>query len=83
MARSVKDPETECLAKALADRTGETITLATRRALEDRLRRLGSQAEKEMLVGAGGKPRRWAALPFWTIVRQKEILGYNEHGRLN
>jgi antitoxin VapB len=43
----IKDPETERLAKALADQTVETITLATRQALEDRLRRLGSQSGKE------------------------------------
>lgn len=45
MALSVKDPKTERLAKALADKTGETITMATRRALEDRLRRLGHQVD--------------------------------------
>ncbi|MBE1206295.1 type II toxin-antitoxin system VapB family antitoxin [Aminobacter carboxidus] len=29
------------LARSLAERTGETITVATRRALEERMRRLG------------------------------------------
>lgn len=38
MVLSIKDPETERLARALADQSGETITLAIRRALEERLR---------------------------------------------
>ena len=42
MALSIKDPETERLARALAQRTGETLTVATRRALEERLRRIGA-----------------------------------------
>lgn len=33
MALSIKDRETERLARALAERTGESLTLATRRAL--------------------------------------------------
>ncbi|WP_035696918.1 type II toxin-antitoxin system VapB family antitoxin, partial [Bradyrhizobium liaoningense] len=44
MALSIKDPETEKLARTLAERTGETITVATRRAIEDRLRRVGADA---------------------------------------
>ncbi len=35
MALSIKDPETERLARTIAERTGESITLATRRVLED------------------------------------------------
>ena len=50
MALSIKDPETEKLARALAARTGETITIATRRALEDRLKRMGSHAGKDALL---------------------------------
>ena len=42
MALSIKDPETERLARALAKRTGESLTIATRRALEERLRRIGA-----------------------------------------
>lgn len=32
MARSIKDQDTEQLARTLAERTGESITLATKRA---------------------------------------------------
>ena len=52
MALSIKDRETERLARALAERTGESLTLATRRALEERLRRVGGDARR-----AAGGPR--------------------------
>jgi len=50
MALSIKDRETERLARALSELTGETITIATRRALEERLRRAGSQMRKVALL---------------------------------
>jgi len=46
MSLNIKDPETERLARILAQQTGETITLAIRRALEERLRRVGSGARR-------------------------------------
>ena len=46
MALSIKDLQTERLARTLAERTGETITVATRRALEERLRRTGFENRK-------------------------------------
>ena len=50
MALSIKDPETERLARTLAERTGESITIATRTALEERLRRVGSPARRLALL---------------------------------
>lgn len=38
MALNIKDPETDRLARELAAETGESLTVAMRRALEDRLR---------------------------------------------
>src|SRR6185437_8622015 len=52
MALSIKDRETERLARALAEHTGESLTLATRRALEERLRRVRGDARR-----AAGGPR--------------------------
>ncbi|MFK5633681.1 MULTISPECIES: type II toxin-antitoxin system VapB family antitoxin [unclassified Ornithinimicrobium] len=40
MALNIDDAETERLARQLAGATGETITVATRRALDERLRRV-------------------------------------------
>jgi antitoxin VapB len=81
MALSIKDPETERLARALAERTGESITVATRRALEERLRRVGSAARKAALLeDLEAIQRRWNALPVLDNRTAEEIVGYDEHG---
>ncbi|MBU4527546.1 MAG: type II toxin-antitoxin system VapB family antitoxin [Hoeflea sp.] len=81
MALSIKDPETERMARALAERTGETITVATRRALEERLRRVSSDARKAALLeDMAGSRRRWSALPVLDHRSADEILGYDENG---
>jgi antitoxin VapB len=81
MALSIKDPETEKLARTLAERTGETITVATRRAIEDRLRRTGSQARKAALLeDMEAMQRRLDALPVLDHRSPDEIIGYDENG---
>ena len=81
MALSIKDPETERLARDLASRTGETITLATRRALEERLRRVGSDARKAMLLeDLAASRRRWGQMRVLDPRSADEILGYDENG---
>jgi antitoxin VapB len=82
MALSIKDRETERLARALAERTGESITVATRRALEERLRRrVGSEAQKAALLeDLEAIQRRWNALPVLDSRTPEEIVGYDEHG---
>ncbi|MDI4655203.1 MULTISPECIES: type II toxin-antitoxin system VapB family antitoxin [Xanthobacter] len=82
MALSIKDPETERLARDLAARTGETITVATRRALEERLRRVGSNARKAaaLLEDLAAIQRRWNALPVLDPRSPDEIIGYDENG---
>jgi antitoxin VapB len=81
MALSIKDPETERLARTLAARTGETLTVATRRALEERLRRVGSGARKAALLeDLAASRRRWKALPVLDSRGAEAILGYDENG---
>ncbi|MBR0716968.1 type II toxin-antitoxin system VapB family antitoxin [Bradyrhizobium liaoningense] len=81
MALSIKDPETERLAKNLAQLTGETITTATRRAIEERLRRLGDQTRKAALLeDMAAIRRRWSEMPVVDDRTPDEILGYDEHG---
>ena len=81
MALSIKDPETEKLARTLAERTGESITTATRRALEERLRRIGSDARKAALLeDLEAIQRRWNALPVLDNRTPDEIVGYDENG---
>ncbi|MCP3468117.1 type II toxin-antitoxin system VapB family antitoxin [Bradyrhizobium sp. CCGUVB23] len=81
MALSIKDRETEQLARTLAQRTGESITIATRRALEERLRRVGSNARKATLLeDLEAIQRRWNALPVLDNRTPEEIVGYDENG---
>ncbi|ANK76784.1 type II toxin-antitoxin system VapB family antitoxin [Ensifer adhaerens] len=81
MALSIKDHDTEQLARTLAERTGESITLATKRALEERLRRLGSDLRKAALLeDLEAIQRRWNARPVLDSRTADEILGYDENG---
>ena len=81
MALSIKDPETERLARALAQRTGETLTVATRRALEERLRRISGDARKAALLeDLAASRRRWSAMPVLDSRSADDMLGYDAHG---
>lgn len=81
MALSIKDPETERLARSLAERTGETITVATRRALEERLRRLGSDARRAALLeDLAASRRRWGGMAVLDHRSADDIVGYDENG---
>ena len=81
MALSIKDPETERLARHLAELTGENITTATRRAIEERLRRLGGRSRKAALLEDMAEiRRRWSAMLVLDDRPAEEILGYDEHG---
>ncbi|MGD9616588.1 MAG: type II toxin-antitoxin system VapB family antitoxin [Alphaproteobacteria bacterium] len=83
MALSLKDPETDRLARELARLTGEGLTEAVRKALAERL-------ERERL--RHGKPKKGlaerlnelalegAALPNDDTRSPDEIIGYDENG---
>ncbi len=81
MALNIMDPETEALARQLAARTGETIAAATKRALQERLGRIGSEAAKAaQLEDLAAFRRRWSAHPRLDNRSADEILGYDENG---
>lgn len=81
MALSIKDPDTERLAKSLAQLTGESITTATRRAIEERLRRVGGHARKATLLADLAEIRqRWMAMPVLDERTAEDILGNDEQG---
>ena len=81
MALSIKDPETERLARNLAQLTGENITTATKRAIEERLRRLGGHSRKAALLeDLADIRRRWSALPVLDDRTPEDILGYDDSG---
>lgn len=83
MALSLKDPETDRLAREVARLTGETLTEAVRKALVERLERERKRR---------GRPRRsladelneiamhCAALPELDPRSAEEIIGYDENG---
>lgn len=81
MALSIKNHETERLARELARRTGESLTEAATVALRERLaRQEGRRAVprlREELVAIG---RRCAALPDRNMRPADEILGYDDIG---
>ena len=81
MPLSIKDPEVERLARDLARRTGETVTVAIRKALEDRLRRFAGGRQKTMLIeDLAAIRRRCAALPILDNRGADDIIDYDEHG---
>lgn len=81
MALNIKDPGTDRLARELAKLTGESITTATRTALEQRLarerRRDTSTEARDRLMAI---VRRGRARPRLDDRSAEEILGYDQHG---
>ena len=79
MPLSIKDPETERLARELAPRTGESITVAARKALQERLRRVSGAERKSLLLADLAAIRcRCAELPVFDARTPEEIIGYDE-----
>jgi len=83
MALSIRDPETDRLARELSRRTGETMTQAIRQALAERLARLDGAREAEIerrRQAINAIVARSHALPILDNRSEDEILGYDEHG---
>jgi antitoxin VapB len=81
VALNIKDPETDRLARELAEATGETITVAARVALAERLARVrarrnaaGQAAELNAIVQRG---RARSMLDDRTA---EEVMGYDDRG---
>ncbi len=81
MGISIKNEQTERLARELARETGESLTTAIRRALEERLERVeGRRSPADKLTLARAALRRVDALPVLDARTPDEILDYDEHG---
>ena len=81
MALSIKDPETDRLARALAEATGESLTEAIRRALEERLSREGQRhSYHRMEASVKRVQERMANLPVLDARTPDDLLGYDDHG---
>ena len=82
MALSLKDKETDRLARAVAALTGETLTDAIRTALAERLTREQSRrGQPENLAGQlASLSRDCAALPDIDLRSPEDIAGYDASG---
>lgn len=81
MALNIKDPATDRLARELSEETGESITEATRKAIDERLTRVRARSV--------GRPQRDALQAIIERGRARdtcderapeEIIDYDEHG---
>jgi antitoxin VapB len=64
LALSIKDPETDRLAPALAETAGESLTEAIRVALAERLARESRRSQRRVSAGSReADTRRW--VPWW------------------
>lgn len=81
MALSIKDPAADKLARELAATTGESITVAVRVAMEERLRRVrasgAEHAVREDLEAIMARGRERATVD---VRSAEEILGYDADG---
>jgi len=81
MTLNIQDPETEQLAHSLARQTGESITVAMRRALEERMRRLTPDIRKAALLeDLAASRQRWSQMPILDHRNANDIIGYDENG---
>jgi antitoxin VapB len=80
MAISIKDPETDRLARALAAATGMSLTDAIRTALAERLERETRRPTRSIAADIRRVQERLAHLPVLDPRTPDEILGYDERG---
>ena len=81
MALSIKNEETERLARQVAGETGESLTEAIQKALQERWERLKSKRRSHILASqVEDLLRRVDALPTLDSRPADEILGYDERG---
>jgi antitoxin VapB len=79
MALSIKDPETDRLARELAAITGESLTEAIRVAIEERLARARVPEYPPLVEKLRRIQERIASLPVLDARDPDELL-YDEHG---
>lgn len=81
MPLSIKNDDAERLARQVATETGESVTEAIRKALEERWNRLKTRRRSRLLTSQlEDLLRRVDALPDLDSRPADEILGYDEHG---
>lgn len=84
MALSIRNPQTEKLAREVAQITGESITEAIGKSLAERLERLKKRSDTEGARRAIDQIlARVDALPDLDTRTPDEIIGYDENGLPN
>ncbi len=81
MALSIKSLETERLVREITAKTGESLTGAIQKALEERLERLNREQRSRNLASQVEEIlRRVDQLPILDSRSPDEIVGYDKHG---
>jgi len=81
MPLSIKNPQTEDLARELAARTGESITEAVTAAVRERLKSLrGPETAGRSRQRVERLLQQFGALPELDTRSRHEIVGYDEQG---
>jgi antitoxin VapB len=81
MAMSIKSLQVERLVREVVSRTGESLTGAIQKALEERLERLKAERRNQgMVTQLEEILRRVDHLPVLDARTPDEILGYDDHG---
>jgi antitoxin VapB len=81
MAISIKSIETERLARQVAEQTGDSLTGAIQKSLEEKLDRLKNQRRNRILLEQlRDILHRVDQLPVLDSRTPDEIVGYDEHG---
>lgn len=81
MPLSIKNPETEKLAREISKETGESLTDAITIALRDRLQRLrGRRHARNLIQEVDDILHRVDSLPTLNDRSEDEILGYDSEG---
>jgi antitoxin VapB len=84
MPLSIRNKETEALARLVAKTTGESLTEAIQHALEDRLARIqGKRTEQDLAEQILDIARRCGAFPDLDTRPTDEILGYRQDGTMS
>lgn len=81
MTLNIKDPETDRLARELANATGESLTAAVAAAVRERLERVRERPYgRDLAAELDAIALRCAALPVLDERPEEEILGYDARG---
>jgi len=80
MALSIKDPEADRLARAVARATGESLTAAVVTALRERLARVERPRRTKLADDLLSIGRRCSALPQYDDRSAEDLIGYDASG---